>query len=177
MVPRPEEAAQIQEQIGGDWPFEFLGSRELGGTAFLDGMWKRLGIDRAIKALLKERAIQTPIERLLFAMTANRALGPSSKLHMEHWVAEKAYIEGLTEVQAQQLYRAMDFLLEAHYEIRHDVFFSVANLFNLEVDLLFLDTCERLLRDRRGGRGRRKRRRTARGEAPQTRRGKQGPEA
>ena len=61
MVPRPEEAAQIQEQIGGDWPFEFLGSREPGGAAFLDGMWKRLGIDRAIKALLKERAFQVPV--------------------------------------------------------------------------------------------------------------------
>ncbi len=136
----PEEVAEIQERIGGDWPFEFLGSRELGGTAFLDGMWKRLGIDSVIKALLKERAFQTPVERLLFAMTANRALAPSSKLHMEHWVAEKAYVEGLPEVQVQQLYRAMDFLLEAHDEIQHDVFFSVANLFNLEVDLLFLDT-------------------------------------
>jgi len=136
----PEEVAEIQEQIGEDWPFEFLGSRELGGAAFLDGMWKRLGIDGAIKALLKERAFQTPVERLLFAMAANRALAPSSKLHMEHWVAEKAYIEGLPEVQVQQLYRAMDFLLEAHDEIQHDVFFSVANLFNLEVDLLFLDT-------------------------------------
>jgi hypothetical protein len=41
----PEEVAGIQEQIGDDWPFEFLGSRELGGAAFLDGMWKRLGID------------------------------------------------------------------------------------------------------------------------------------
>ena len=136
----PEEVAEIQEQIGDDWPFEFLGSRELGGTAFLDGMWARLGIDRVIKALLKKRAFQIPVERLLFAMTANRALAPSSKLHMEHWVAEKAHIEGLPEVQVQQLYRAMDFLLEAHDEIQHDVFFSVANLFNLEVDLLFLDT-------------------------------------
>ena len=103
-------------------------------------MWKRLGIDGVIKALLKERAFQTPVQRLLFAMTANRALAPSSELHMEHWVAEKTYIDNLPEVQVQQLYREMDFLLEAHDEIQHDVFFSVANLFNLEVDLLFLDT-------------------------------------
>jgi len=34
----------------------------------------------------------------------------------------------------------MDFLLEASETIQHDVFFSVANLFNLEVDLIFLDT-------------------------------------
>jgi transposase len=34
----------------------------------------------------------------------------------------------------------MDFLLEAADDIQHEVFFSVANLFNLEVDLIFLDT-------------------------------------
>jgi transposase len=34
----------------------------------------------------------------------------------------------------------MDFLLEAHDEVQREVFWSVANLFNLEVDLLFLDT-------------------------------------
>lgn len=43
-------------------------------------------------------------------------------------------------MQVQQLHRAMDFLLEAHDEIRHDIFFPVANLFNVEVNLLFLDT-------------------------------------
>lgn len=95
---------RIQEQIGDDWRLEGV-----------------------IKALLKERAFQTPVERSLSAMTANRALASSSRLHMEHWVAEKAYIEGLPEVQVQQPYRAMDFLLEAHDEIQHDVFFSVAN--------------------------------------------------
>ncbi|MGE5582179.1 MAG: IS1634 family transposase, partial [Bacillota bacterium] len=36
--------------------------------------------------------------------------------------------------------RAMDFLLEASKEIQREVFFATANLFNLEVDLIFLDT-------------------------------------
>ncbi|MDZ7800510.1 MAG: hypothetical protein U5K81_06925 [Trueperaceae bacterium] len=40
----------------------------------------------------------------------------------------------------QQLYRAMDFLLEAHDEIQREVFWSVSNLFNLEVDVIFVDT-------------------------------------
>ncbi|MBI2914975.1 MAG: IS1634 family transposase [Firmicutes bacterium] len=73
-------------------------------------------------------------------MVANRAVAPSSKLHMEHWVTEEAYIEGLPQVEVHTLYRAMDFLLEAAEQIQHDIFFSVANLFNLEVDVLFLDT-------------------------------------
>src|SRR5690625_3509372 len=34
----------------------------------------------------------------------------------------------------------MDFLLEAHDEVQREVFYSVRNLFSLEVDLIFVDT-------------------------------------
>jgi transposase len=37
-------------------------------------------------------------------------------------------------------YRAMDFFLDALAELQHTVFFSVANLLNLEVDLILFDT-------------------------------------
>jgi hypothetical protein len=40
----------------------------------------------------------------------------------------------------ERLYRAMDFLLETKDELQKRVFFSVADLFNLEVDLLLYDT-------------------------------------
>jgi hypothetical protein len=126
--------------IDAEWPIEFLGSRQFGGTWILQGMWERLGIGSAITDVLKNRSYQTPIERMIFAMVANRALAPSSKLHIEHWVAEEAYVQGLPETDAHQLYRTMDFLLEASEEIQRKAFWSVADLLNLEVDLLFLDT-------------------------------------
>lgn len=129
----PEEGGLPQETT-------YLGSRQLGGSWLLDQMWKRLEVDKALLKLLQDRKYETPIERLIFAMVANRALMPSSKLHMEHWVENEAYIPDLSRVEVHQLYRAMDFLLEASEQIQHDVFFSVANIFNLEVDLLFLDT-------------------------------------
>jgi len=135
-----EETRELQEQLGQDWPFEFLGSRQLGGSALLDGLWARLGVGRVVKDLLRHRQYEIPVERLLFGMVADRALAPSSKLHMEHWVAKEAHIEGLPEVQVHTLYRTMDFLLESAEEIQREVFFSVADLFNIEVDLLFLDT-------------------------------------
>jgi hypothetical protein len=136
----PDEAAAVHKQLGEDYGFEFLGSRQFGGTWFLDGMWRRLRIDATLKKLLARRDYRTPVERLLFAMVAHRALAPGSKLSMEDWVSREALVDGLPEVEVHQLYRAMDFLLEAAPEIQHDVFFSVANLFNLEVDLIFLDT-------------------------------------
>jgi hypothetical protein len=80
------------------------------------------------------------VERLLFAMVANRAIAPRSKLGLERWVGRKAVIEGLQEVQAHNLYRAMDFLVDHAEELQRTVFFSVASLLNLEVDLLFFDT-------------------------------------
>ena len=129
-----------QGHIEKDWPIEFLGSRQFGGTWVLQGLWERLGIGSAVKSLLQSRSYQTPIERMVFAMVANRALAPSSKLHMEHWVAEEAFVPGLPETDVHQLYRTMDFLLEASEEIQRKVFCSVADLLNLEVDLLFLDT-------------------------------------
>ena len=135
-----DEQAAICQKLEGDFAFKFLGSRQLGGCQLLDGLWHRLKIDQVLKRLLADRDYRTPIERLIFAMVANRALAPSSKLGIEAWVGQDVCIDELAEVDVHQLYRAMDFLLEASAQIQHEVFFAVANLFNLEVDLIFLDT-------------------------------------
>jgi len=136
----PAEAAEVRAAAGIELEARFLGAKHLGGTHLLDGVWQRLGIASGLEKLLGERGYRTPVERLLFALVANRALDPGSKLAVESWVADEVHVEGLPEVDVHQLYRAMDFLLEAHDEIQREVFWSVANLFNLEVDLLFLDT-------------------------------------
>jgi len=136
----PAEAAEVRAAAGVELDARFLGAKHLGGTHLLDGVWQRLGIAAGLEKLLAERGYRTPVERLLFALVANRALDPGSKLAVESWVADEAHVEGLPEVDVHQLYRAMDFLLEAHDEVQREVFWSVANLFNLEVDLLFLDT-------------------------------------
>lgn len=136
----PGEVQALQEELGLDWPFEYLGSKKLGGPYLLDALWRKLGIDRTLRNLLDQRGFATPVERLIFAMVANRALAPSSKLAMEQWVQNEVRIDGLDEVEVHQLYRAMDFLLEAADDIQRDVFFAIANLFNLEVDVIFVDT-------------------------------------
>src|SRR5690606_39849977 len=58
----------------------------------------------------------------------------------ETWVREQVAIPGLGEIPLQQLYRAMDFLLEVHEELQREVYYAVADLLNLEVDLLYFDT-------------------------------------
>ena len=55
-------------------------------------------------------------------------------------MADRVFIDGLAEVSDDACYRAMDFFLTALSELQEAVFFSVANLLNLEVDILFFDT-------------------------------------
>jgi transposase len=57
-------------------------------------------------------------------------------------VAGDVCLPGVGELGSdpQVFYRAMDFLLDCDEEIQREVFFSVANLLNLEVDVIFFDT-------------------------------------
>lgn len=130
----PEDALEA-----GAGPLKFLSSVPSGGAYVLDHLWRELKIDEALAELLSGRKHSTPVERAIFSMVANRALAPSSKLAIEDWVS-RAAVPGVEEASVHNLYRAMDFLLEAAEEIQREVFFSVANLLNLEVDLIFFDT-------------------------------------
>jgi Transposase DDE domain len=119
-----------------------LDSRQMGASFLADELWDRLGIGAAIKKMAESRRLDPEaVERVIFAMVANRlSVKPLSKLASCSWVARRAFIDGLGELTDDACYRAMDFLLEALEELQETVFFSVANLLNLEVDLLFFDT-------------------------------------
>ena len=122
----------------------FVRSVPLGGAWALDGLWRQLGIDAAIERLLATRRLDVRAERLLFAMVANRALAPFSKLACCEWLAADVAIPGLAADMVgedpQPLYRAMDLLLEIEAELAEQVYWATADLLNLEVDLLFFDT-------------------------------------
>ena len=77
---------------------------------------------------------------MLFGLVANRALAPSSKLAASEWMSRDVHIDGLGEVTDDACYRAMDWLHQVRSELEKQVYFSVADLLNLEVDLLFFDT-------------------------------------
>ena len=134
----PKETLQLQGEI--DQGFKFLGSRPQGGAWALRRLWERLGLDQALNRALRGRAFSSPLEWAIFAMVANRALAPSSKLATEEWVRQDVVLGNDEPIRVQHLYRAMDFLLEHEEAIQREVFFATADLLNLEVDLLFFDT-------------------------------------
>jgi hypothetical protein len=119
---------------------EFAESRPLGGTWVLDALWERLGIGPALRALLKGRRRDPAAERVLFALTANRALAPSSKLAAARWVSEDVVLSGLETTSDDACYRAMDWLLEIRESLERAVFDAAAEVLGLEIDLLFFDT-------------------------------------
>jgi Transposase DDE domain len=132
----PDQALAAQAGEG----LAFVESRPLGGIWALDGLWRRLGIDQTMRRLLAGRRLDPSAERVLFALVGNRALAPSSKLAAAGWVNDDVAIPGLAHTSDDACYRAMDWLLEIHPALEREIFGQVANLLNLEVDLLFFDT-------------------------------------
>jgi hypothetical protein len=120
----------------------FLGSRAFGGAYVLDQLWKALRIDEAIRIAAGGRRLDVGIERVLFCLVANRCLAPASKLAALEWARSDVAIPEMIDLgdDPQVFYRAMDFLLEADEALQREVFFSVANLLNLEVDVILFDT-------------------------------------
>lgn len=120
---------------------EVIDSRRMGGAWVLDRIWERLGIGAAIRGAAASRRLDADaVERVVFALVAQRALEPASKLAATRWVAERVWIEDLLCLSDDHSYRGMDFLLEALEEVAAEVFHSVATLLNLDLDIVFVDT-------------------------------------
>lgn len=115
------------------WPY--------GDVYALDALWQRLGIDAVIREQLAQRRFGFDLERALFALVANRACAPASKLYChQQWLSEDTYIPGARDLELHQLYRAMDFLEANQEAIERAIYFQVADLLNLDVDIVFYDT-------------------------------------
>jgi hypothetical protein len=133
-------AALTGTTTAGSEGLAFTSSRPVGGTLVLDALWRRLGIDTVMTRLLAGRKRDPRTERVLFALVANRALAPGSKLAAAGWVNRRAHIDGLAETSDDACYRAMDWLLDIAPDLEREVFWQVATLLDHEVDLLFFDT-------------------------------------
>src|SRR5215470_11358052 len=131
----PEEIVDQAPQwrLRNAWPF--------GALYVLEAVWKRLSIPDVLAEQLASHNVDFALERALFAMVANRACAPCSKLYCyEQWLREDVRIAGTDTLDLHHLYRAMD-VLEAHKdEIEQALYFRLADLLNLDVELLFYDT-------------------------------------
>lgn len=115
-------------------------TREVGAVWAIEALWNRLGIGPALRGVARQRRLRVPYERALLAMIANRLCEPQSKLGVwDRWL-DTVHLPSADGLKLAHMYEAMD-LLHAYAErIEKAVFFTTADLLNLEVDLVFYDT-------------------------------------
>ena len=117
-----------------------VGSRRLGLIWLVQALWERLGIGPTLRQVLTPSQDAPRFERALLAMTANRLCDPPSKLGVwERW-RETVYLPSAEPLTKNDLYAAMDALHAQAASVEQAVFFHTADLFKIEVDLLFYDT-------------------------------------
>lgn len=120
--------------------FKWNWTRSFGGAYLLSALWQQLHFGDLLEKRVTKRQYRTPISQAIFAMVVNRCLAPSSKLSITEWIEKDVFIKGIENLEVQVLYRAMDFLLVHQAAIEQEVYWAVADLLNLEVDLILYDT-------------------------------------
>jgi hypothetical protein len=122
-----------------DPAIEIEASFEFGVVHVVEQLWARLGIGQAIADRLAAEERHAPHEAALLAMAAQRLARPGSKLAChERWL-ERVWLPAAKDLSLSQLYRALDILAEHGDAIEQEVFWYGADLFKLDVDLVFYD--------------------------------------
>ena len=140
---RGDAGDQLGAEATGDG-LRLLASRPMGAAWLLDHLWSDLGFGAAIGKAISGRRLDPKVERVLFALVANRAINPCSKRAALEWAAHDVLLPGIGEgdlgSDPQVAYRAMDALLAHDAAIQEQVFFAVAGRLGLECDVLLFDT-------------------------------------
>jgi transposase len=115
-------------------------TRPLGSVMAISALWEQLGIGKKLRELQRRDKCKANYERALLLMTANRLCDPTSKLGAwERW-HETVHLPECSGLELEQMYKAMDLLHRHATEVEEQNFFHVADLLNLEVDVVFYDT-------------------------------------
>jgi hypothetical protein len=80
------------------------------------------------------------VERICFALVAQRCLEPASKLAAVRWAQERVALVGCPAFDDDAAYAAMGFLLESLPDIAERTFSTTAKLLNVSCDIIFVDT-------------------------------------
>jgi len=134
------QSETMPAEVGLPRDLRLIRTVSFGCVLAIESMWQRLGLQKTLSDITRKKKLRVAYERALLAMTANRLCEPESKLGVwDRWLC-KIYLPTCDGLKLKHMYEAMD-LLHGHKEqVEKNVFFQTANLFNLEVDLIFYDT-------------------------------------
>jgi len=112
----------------------------LGTVLAIEAVWEQLGIGQIFRDICRRRKLKVPYDKALLTMVANRLCEPESKLGAwDRWL-QKVYMPSCNSLKLENMYEAMDIFHEHAEAVEKHIFFETANLFNLQVDLIFYDT-------------------------------------
>ena len=124
------------------WPEDLkqCTTRALGTVMVIETFWERLGLGPLLRTIAAEEKCPRHYERALLAMTANRLCAPMSKLGTwDRWLP-RVYLPSCWTLKLDHMYESMDMLYHQAERVEEKIFFQTANLFNLDVDVVFYDT-------------------------------------
>ncbi len=111
---------------------------DFGTVKIVESLWEQYGIGKIFREVAKKK--QVPYEKALLAMVANRLCNPESKLGVwDRWL-ETVYLPECDALELHHMYEAMDLLHQHAEQVEREIFYNVANLLNLTVDIIFYDT-------------------------------------
>ena len=129
------------EALGAEPGWQLRDAWSFGPAYVLDTLWAELGLRDVFRGIARKRELSYDLERAVFAMVANRACSPMSKLYCyEQWLREEVRIDGTRALELHHLYRAMDVVEAETAYIEEALYNRLANLLNLDVELIFYDT-------------------------------------
>ncbi len=121
--------------------FKLLPAKAYGGLYVVNALWERVGLREIVGKLKRTRHTgRSTHELALFALVANRLLAPSSKLACYDWVLNNVHFPEGEKLSLHHLYQSMDVLAKKADEVEEAAFWRLADLFSLDVDVIFFDT-------------------------------------
>jgi len=133
-----EDSDELQDVLPRD--VEQVLTRPYGAVLAIASLWEELGIGEQLRKVQRRNKCKVDYERALFLMVANRLCEPSSKLGAWLRWLPKVYLPECEGLKLDHMYEAMDLLQRHATELEEALFFQVADLLNLEVDVVFYDT-------------------------------------
>lgn len=102
-------------------------------------LWEQQRIPEVIMALAEGRKFRFDLERAVFALGLQRLCEPGSDLQGSHWL-RTVECSGFDQLELQHLYRTTGFLHDIRHDLERELYLRDLNLFNQNLDVLFLDT-------------------------------------
>jgi hypothetical protein len=114
-------------------------AKSWGPALVFDRLWEQQKLPDLIRSLASGRKFHFDIERAVFALSLQRLCEPGSDLQGSQWL-QTVECPGFNQLELQHLYRTNGFLHDIRDDLEEQLYVRDLNLFNQQLDLIFLDT-------------------------------------